>query len=73
MRKITAKEFKEILTDSGVNFEIFGFEGILNELTIYNEMMAKKYEGRTPEKAYKNISNKIYEALEKRGYYDDIR
>ena len=71
MRKMTAKEFKEILTESGVDFEIFGFDGILNELSIYNEMMAKKYAGTCVEMAYKNISNKIFKELEKRGYYSE--
>ena len=71
MKKMTAKEFKEILTESGVNFDLYGFEGILNELSIYNEMMAKEYEGKTPEIVYKKISYKIFKALEKRGYYSE--
>lgn len=71
MRKMTAKEFKEILTESGVDFDLYGFEGILNELSIYNEMMSKKYEGKAPEIVYKKISNKIFKALEKRGYYSE--
>ena len=70
MKKMTAKEFKEILTESGTDFDLYGFEGILNELSIYNEMMAKEYEGEAPELVYKKISNKIYKALEKRGYYN---
>lgn len=71
-KKVNSKEFKEVLTDSGLNFDIFGYDGILNLISIYLEMDSVKYIETSPEFAeYEhNNSDKIYHYLKDRGYYD---
>ena len=74
MKKMTAKEFKEALNTAGVNFDVFGFEGILNTLSI-------KYAKDSEEYSYKGLkaaaagtyeqSKILYNILNERGYYDN--
>ena len=73
MKDITTKEFKQILNDSGINFEVFKWEGILNMISGYHEIIAKEARERgslSVAKMDKDISDKIYTVLKSRGFYD---
>lgn len=72
MKKMTAKEFKEILDKANIGFETFGYEGILNLISIAKNYQAKEYE-QLGQKEMANWaqedSDTIYNALDARGYY----
>lgn len=85
MAKMTSEEFIQILNDSGLDFEVFGYEGILNMLSMYLTNEAVNYETRAIfegqkgndnggllglMKKYDNGGSVIYHALENRGYYE---
>ena len=74
MGKMTAQEFKKVATDIGLDFDIYGYEGILNELSIY----ARAYSFEELAKGHKALADRamkitdgIYRALDNRGYYDE--
>lgn len=73
MKKMTAKEFKQVLTDAGMNFEIWGWEGILNIISIHedrnsNEMREKGLMAGAD--GCHRRADSIYNVLKARGYYD---
>ena len=74
MRKMTAKEFKEALNNAGVSFDVFGFEGILNTLSIAYAKDSEEYSIKGLKAAaavtYEQ-SKKLYYILNERGYYDN--
>ena len=73
MKKMTMKEFKEALKIGGMDFEIWGWEGILNELVIAQRHIADDSERL----GCKNIADcrrrnadKMVAILENRGYFE---
>ena len=85
MAKMTAEEFIQILNESDIDFEIYGYEGILNMLSIYSTYEADKYETHAMletenenvrrgilgvKKLYDNRAYVLHDALAKRGYYE---
>ncbi len=72
MRKMSNKEFKEILTASGDDFEVYGYEGIINLLVLYHRWESDRMKDISPILSdYDNqIANKLHETLEERGYYN---
>lgn len=69
--KMTFEEFQQILKDANISTE---FESILNALTGYfyrlsDESISKGHESLS--KMYMVQANKIYNALDQRGYYDE--
>lgn len=69
---LTAKEFKQILTDAGIDFDIFGYEGILNLVSMCYDFKAEAHEkeGCTVlQQMEEERAHKIYNALYKIGYY----
>lgn len=74
MKKMTAKEFKEALNTAGISFNVFGFEGILNTLSIAYEKDYKEYSAMGLKAAADGTyeqSKKLYNILKERGYYDN--
>ena len=72
MKKMTNKEFKEILTNAGIQFDIYGYEGILNMIATYKRQMAEKFfeEGyESLSRNYEDCANYLHDELEKRGLY----
>lgn len=72
---MTTKEFKAILEMAGISFEVFGWEGILNELSQNNRRMANDLEKSHLNAASckcREIADVIFEELESRGYYKDV-
>ena len=70
----TAKDFQQILTDAGLVFGVYGYDGILNTIALY----AKYYSEHMADEGYPSIAKGandvyagIFAALEERGYYDD--
>ena len=41
MKKMTFKEFKEVLEKAETDFEVFGFEGVLNLMSMTNRYLAE--------------------------------
>lgn len=72
-KKMTAREFKQILTSVGLDFDIYGYEGVLNELSL----ACRAYSFEQLAQGYKNtadwlmeINDGIYRALDNRGYFN---
>ena len=73
MSKMSAREFKKVLTDVGLDFDIYGYEGILNELSL----ACRAYSFEQLASGHKNtaewlmeITDGIYRALDNIGYYE---
>lgn len=71
-KTMTAKEFKAVLDKAGITFDIYGFEGILNIVSIglnaeADTMKARGFDAGA--KGYKEMSDKVFDELDKRGYY----
>ena len=72
-KKMTLKEFKEALLEGGMDLDIWGYEGILNELVIAQRHIADASE----ELGCKNIAEcrrrnaaKMVAILDSRNYYE---
>lgn len=74
-KAMTLKQFKQVLEDAGLNFEVWGWEGILNMISGYNDYLAEqalRIGGMSYAYTHsKEAADKIFKALEERGYYDD--
>ena len=71
-KRMNEEEFKEALTLAGVDFDIYGYEGILNALSMFYDHEAEKYFSRGLEVIgvdKKKIANKLYGTLCTLGYY----
>ena len=76
MKKMTNKEFKQILENAGVRFEILGYEGVLNEMSGRYRQLANELESRGYASAalkFRESADIIYDALDARGVYDDYK
>ena len=76
-KKMTLKEFKAVLEDSGMNFDCYGYEGILNMISGYVQHLAEDMEATSigvcsASMRMREQSDNIFHTLEQRGYYDDI-
>ena len=72
-KKMTLKEFKQVLSDAGIELEYWGYEGILNKLCIAQNYMIQRDEEYGAVHALKRDTETrdvIHEALADRGYYD---
>lgn len=73
VKKLTNKEFKQILTDCGLDFSIWGYDGVLNMVVIclYHDAREERKNGYDLA-ADVDIerANKLYDELHKRGYYN---
>ena len=73
MKKMTMKEFKEALTIGGLDFEIWGWEGILNELVLAQQHIADNEEKlgcKNISEQRRNSAEKLIAFLDARGYYE---
>ena len=73
---MTAKEFEKILDDAEVYFDCYGYEGILNIISIFFEDESKEAMSKghvTYANGLMRRSDALYDALEARGYYDRER
>lgn len=71
---MTVKEFKEALNTAGVDFDVYGFDGILNTLSIKYAYDSEEYSIKGLKAAATNtyeIFKKLYDILNERGYYDN--
>lgn len=68
--KMTAKEFKQIFNDAGMDFKIWGYEGILNEIAIAQTSLANETKHDALKEMYQSRSQFIYNALKERGHYE---
>lgn len=76
MKSISNAEFKSILTAAGLDFSIWGYGGILNELLAYADAYGDKMQDKGREAMARRaheISDVIYNELSRRGYYDKCR
>ena len=69
-KKMTLKEFKQIFNDAGMNFDIWGYEGILNEIAIAQNAMAEETKNDVLKEMYQSRSEFIYNSLKERGHYE---
>lgn len=72
-KKMTLKEFKEVLEMAGISSS---YEDILNQLAQNNHRMAEECRQMgliAATRKCKEIGDVIYEELESRGYYKEVR
>ena len=72
IKKLTNKEFKAILNECDIDFEIWCYEGILNYVIrcLYQDSKQEIEKGFTSSAELdRERANKLYDILEKRGYY----
>lgn len=70
---MTANEFKKVLTNSNIDFSVWGYEGILNIVSSYCSKMETEYRKKGENAMadlYKDKADKTYEYLESIGYYN---
>lgn len=73
--KMTSKEFENILTACGMTFEAYGYDGVLNMLSLCMDYSAEYSQSRGHEaaaKVYEDRARMIYACLSSRGYYDKV-
>ena len=72
MKKMTNKEFKEILNKAGMDFDVYGYEGILNMIAQCKRHYSEKHQEEGFEaisKMYLNQATYIHDELASRDYY----
>ena len=72
-KTMTANEFKKVLTDAGLNFDVYKYEGILNLVIMCMNMKADEYNLEGCEilsEMYREYGHNLYSALCERGYYN---
>lgn len=69
-KKMTLKEFKQIFNDAGMDFDIWGYEGILNLLMIAELHLEQETESDLLKKMHEDRGRYIYNSLKERGYYE---
>lgn len=74
MKAMTAKEFWEVLEGAGYNKSVWGYEGILNIISIHESNAEKEDRQRglnSIADASRERADYIYNYLTDRGYYND--
>lgn len=72
-KKMTNKEFKEALTAAGFDFDIWGYDGILNIMSIYCGYEAQKLYNNGSDNIARHSEERgenLYNLLKERGYYN---
>lgn len=72
--KMSCKEFKKVLNDAGLNFDGYGYEGILAMISNYQASQYKEY-SHDPEMVnvadgYRKACEVIWKALKQCGYFN---
>lgn len=73
MKKMTRKEFLEALAKGHMDFEVFGYEGILNALIIADRKLADESEAmgsKTLPAKYREYADTWESILKDRGFYE---
>lgn len=73
MKKMTCKEFKEVLNEVGVGFN--SWEQVLVQIANYQFYEAKDFDKKGLKygaKGYRDCGLKIVEILDERGFYDNL-
>lgn len=74
MKKMTNKEFKEALDKAGYAFEVYGYEGILNMISLNSKRSAKELDEAHMNAAARSEREKadaLFNILNERGYYNE--
>lgn len=72
-KKMTCKEFKEALNAVGMDFEVWGWEGILNQLVLAEKHSADDMNSRGlvhAGSANQRRADAMHDILKQRGFYD---
>ena len=69
-KEMTFEEFKEVLNKAELDFEVLGFEGVLNYMSICLGYMEKESTRPYIKELYNQQHKTIYGELKKRGYYE---
>lgn len=72
-KKMSFEEFVDILNKTENDFDIIGFEGILNAIECLHWKMADEAKDAGEhilEEMYRRTARKMHEELEKHGYFD---
>ena len=69
-KEMTFEEFKEVLTKAELDFEVIGFEGVLNYMALCFGYREKESTRPYIKELYNQQHKTIHNALRKRGYYE---
>ena len=73
MKKMTAKEFKQVFEECGFSLEIYGYEGILSMLCHHEAVERDEFEKlglHAGARACEQRRRKLYQALDARKYFE---
>ena len=71
-KTMTAKEFKAVLENAGITLDVYGYEGILNLVSMALESQADNMKNNglnAGAKGYRDSAISIFLELDKRGFY----
>ena len=66
---MTFEEFKEVMDYAELDFDVLGFEGVLNIISMCYGFLEKEATRPYIKELYNEQHKKIFEELRKRGYY----
>lgn len=70
-QKMTEKEFIAAFESAGFDFSVWGYEGILNQISSLYYRYAEETESKFMRDFYREKANKLHNILEERGYYNN--
>lgn len=69
-KEMTLKEFKDVLNKAGLNFDLIGYDGILNMIALcYRTISEQAGDNSTFSELYRKTSDVIHDDLKERGFY----
>ena len=69
-KEMTFEEFKDVLEKAELDFDVLGFEGVLNLISMCCGYQSKESTRPYIKDLYEEQHKTIYGELEKRGYYE---
>ena len=70
-KKMTAKEFKKVLADAEIDFEVYGYEGVLNLIALANIYLEDETNYENLKQMYARRRNAINNVLEEKGFFNN--
>lgn len=70
-QKMTEKEFIAAFENAGFDFSVWGYEGILNQISSLYYRYAEEAKSKLMRDFYGKKANKLHNLLEERGYYNE--
>lgn len=70
-QKMTEREFIAAFESAGFDFSVWGYEGILNQISSLYYRYAEEAKSKVMTDFYNKKANILHNILDKRGYYNE--